>query len=58
MKVMKLTTNKGKVFDWFLNIYINLVLWSKGINDVDRTSEETAKIIIKLKKLIEKRNNL
>ena len=30
---MKIETNKGKVFDCFLNIWINFVLWTNGVDD-------------------------
>lgn len=39
MKKIKLTTNRGKSFDWFLNFYLNLWLWLNGIeDDVDKAT--------------------
>lgn len=40
MKKIKLKTNKGKVFDWFLNIYINAGLWLSGVEDNEKAALE------------------
>lgn len=50
MNKMTLTTNRGKIFDYFLNLYINFILWFKMINDEDTAIEETSKQIIMIKK--------
>lgn len=33
MKKIKIKTNYGVIFDWFLNSYLNLVLWLNNVQD-------------------------
>lgn len=51
MNRMILTTDKGKVFDWFLNRYINFILWFKMIDNEEDAIKETAAQIVKIEKL-------
>lgn len=52
MKRMKIETNKGKIFDWFLNHYLNFILWMRGIYDNEEEAVKiTAMEINKIKKL-------
>lgn len=45
---MKLTTNKGKLFDWLLNSRVNLGLWFHHIDDdTDLATEYAAQVIRK-----------
>lgn len=52
MKKLRITTNQGKIFDFFLNLYLNLGLWWKGIDDVDRAVEFSARKINRIKKYL------
>jgi len=53
MKKVKVTTNRGKIFDWFLNRYLNFVIWSYGINDnIDLVASITADRIRKINKYL------
>jgi len=36
---MKLKTNQGKIFDFFLNSWVNLVLWWNGIGVWEETDQ-------------------
>ena len=46
---IKLTTNRGKLFDWFLNKWLNWKLWLYGIDD---NADDATKLVAKeLKKL-------
>lgn len=51
MNKIKLTTNKGKVFDTLLNAYLNFILWIKGINEKNAAVKESAKQINTIKRV-------
>lgn len=44
---MKITTNRGKLFDWYLNLRINSKLWFYKIDDKDRAIEVAGKVLRK-----------
>lgn len=45
---IKLTTNKGVIFDWILNLRLNYELWLAGIDDDEERACEL--VADKLKK--------
>jgi len=56
---MKLKTNGSKFTDWWISLYINFVLWKKGVDDdKDKAIEISGEILSKLKdyKLIRRIN--
>ncbi len=47
---IKLTTNRGKLFDYFLNIWLNFLLYSASVDDnPDLASEIVANELQRLK---------
>lgn len=48
MNKIRITTNRGKVFDWCLNKYLNFGLWLKGINEPEDATTFCAKRIVEL----------
>lgn len=48
MNRINITTNRGKLFDWWINTQINFWLWFRHIdNDVDTATEISAKVLRK-----------
>jgi len=49
----QVTSNKGKIFDWFLNRYLNFMLWYKGINnDIEGATKMAAEEIKRIGKYL------
>lgn len=52
MKKIKLTTNRGKVFDFILNSWLNFVLWADGTFDDEEKATKTVAEELKRLKLV------
>lgn len=49
MRKMRVSTNKGNPFDWFLNKFINFVLWHNCVvDDEEEAIKITARIMTRL----------
>jgi hypothetical protein len=48
MNKIRIKTTQGTIFDWFLNNYLNLGLWLKGINNPEDATIFCAKRIAEI----------